>query len=43
MNKTKQMVIALVAVVVLYVLLKVLIMTGIIGPYWQIILNESMI
>jgi hypothetical protein len=42
-NKTKQMVLALVAVVVLYALLKVLIVVGIIGPYWQIILNESMI
>jgi len=42
-NKTKQMVLALVAVAVLYALLKVLIVVGIIGPYWQIILNESMI
>ena len=43
MNKTKQMVLALVGVAVLYALLKALIVTGIIGPYWQIILNESMI
>jgi uncharacterized membrane protein len=37
------MVISLVGVAVLYILLKVLITVGIIGPYWQIILNDAMI
>ncbi len=43
MSKTKQMILALVGVAVLDLVLWILIRVGIIGPYWQVILNYSMI
>jgi branched-chain amino acid transport system permease protein len=43
MDKKKQVILAMVGVVALYVILKALILTGILGPYWQVILNYALI